>query len=46
MTAVVSAIAVFNPGIFRDPAMTAGNARGTALVMLVVAVPLLAGCSC
>ncbi len=43
VTTIVTAIGVFNPGIFRDPAMTAGNARGTALVMLVVAVPLLAG---
>ncbi len=40
---VASAIGFFNPGIFRDPAMTAGNARGTALVILVVAVPLLVG---
>ena len=29
------------PGIFRDPAMTVGNARGTALVILIVAVPTL-----
>jgi uncharacterized membrane protein len=36
-----SAIGVFNPGIFRDPPMTAGNAQGTALVILLVAVPAL-----
>ncbi len=43
VTAIVTAIEVFNPGISRDPGMTAGNARGTALVMLVVALPLIAG---
>jgi hypothetical protein len=32
---------VFFPGIFRGPAMTLCNARGTALVILVVAVPTL-----
>ena len=41
VAAVVSAVAVFHPSLFRDPAMTAGNARGTDLVILVVAVPLL-----
>ncbi len=44
VTAVTTAIAVFFPGVFRDTAMTAGNARGTALVLLVIALPaLLAG---
>jgi hypothetical protein len=38
---VASAVGVFFPAIFRDPAMTVGNARGTALVILVVAVPAL-----
>ena len=38
---VASAVGVFVLGIFRDPAMTVGNARGTALVILVVAVPTL-----
>ena len=36
---VGSAVGVLFPEIFRDPAMTVGNARGTALVILVVAVP-------
>jgi hypothetical protein len=39
--AVVSAVAVLHPSLFRDPAMTVGNARGTDLVILVVAVPAL-----
>jgi hypothetical protein len=38
---VASAIGVFFPDIFSDPAMTAGNARGTALVILAVALPAL-----
>jgi hypothetical protein len=38
---IASAIGVFHPSLFRDPAMTAGNARGTDLVILVVAVPAL-----
>jgi hypothetical protein len=38
---VASAVGAFFPDIFRDPAMTLGNARGTALVILVVAVPSL-----
>lgn len=42
-TASASAVGFFNSGIFRDPPMTAGNAQGTALVLLVVAVPLLIG---
>lgn len=40
-TAFASAVGFFNSGIFRDPPMTAGNAQGTALVLLVVGVPLL-----
>jgi hypothetical protein len=36
-----SALGVFFPGIFRDPAMTVGNARGTSVVILVIAVPTL-----
>ncbi len=43
IAAITSAVGTFNPGIFRDPAMTAGNARGTSLVILAVAVPLLIG---
>src|SRR5690242_194089 len=38
---VASAIGVFYPDIFRDTAVTAGNARGTDLVILVVAIPAL-----
>jgi hypothetical protein len=38
---VASAIGVFHPSLFRDTAMTAGNARGTDLVILVVALPAL-----
>jgi hypothetical protein len=42
--AVFTVISVSFPSLFRDPPMTAGNARGTALVMLAVALPtLLAG---
>ena len=37
-----AAIGLFNPGIYRDAAMTAGNARGTALVILAVALPAVA----
>jgi len=36
---VATAIGVFHPGIFRETAMTAGNARGTALVILAIAIP-------
>jgi hypothetical protein len=44
VAAVTTAIAVVFPAVFRDPPMTAGNARGTALVILAVALPaLLAG---
>jgi hypothetical protein len=38
---VASAVGVFVPGIFRDPVMTVGNAQGTALVILAVALPTL-----
>jgi hypothetical protein len=38
---VASAVGVFHPSLFRDTAMTAGNARGTDLVILVVALPAL-----
>ena len=42
--AVTAAIGAFFPSVFRDTAMTAGNARGTDLVILIVAIPaLLAG---
>jgi hypothetical protein len=36
---IATAIGVFHVGIFRDTAMTAGNARGTALVILAIAIP-------
>jgi hypothetical protein len=38
---IASSVGVFFPTIFRDPAMTAGNARGTAVVILAVAIPTL-----
>ena len=38
---VAGVVGTFNRGIFRDPPMTAGNAQGTSLVVLAVAVPLL-----
>ena len=41
VTLVASAIGGFVPGIFHDPAMTVGNAQGTALVILTVALPTL-----
>lgn len=41
VTAVTTALCVFFPAVFRDTPMTAGNARGTALVMLAVALPVL-----
>jgi len=40
---IVAAVGAFNRGIFRDPPMTAGNAQGTSIVILAVAVPLLIG---
>jgi hypothetical protein len=36
---VASGIGVFHPDVFRDTAWTSGNAQGTALVILAVAVP-------
>ena len=42
MAGVAAAIGVFHPAIFRDAPMTAGNARGTTLVILVVALPTVA----
>ena len=41
VAAVAAAFGLAFPGLFRDPAVTAGNARGTALVLMVVALPLL-----
>ncbi|HEU4782158.1 MAG TPA: hypothetical protein VFS83_02340 [Ktedonobacterales bacterium] len=38
---VASAVGVFTPAVFRDTAVTAGNARGADLVILVVAIPAL-----
>ena len=39
---VASSVGALYPAIFRDPAATAGNACGTAIVILVVALPALA----
>ena len=36
---VAAGVGVFFPGVFRDPAMTAGNAQGSSVVILVVAIP-------
>lgn len=41
MALVASAVGVFYPAVFRDTAVTAGNALGTDLVILVVAIPAL-----
>jgi hypothetical protein len=41
VAAVTAAIGVLFPAVFRDAPMTAGNARGTDLVILAVAVPAL-----
>jgi len=41
VTLIAAGIGTFDPGIFRDPAATAGSARGTDLVMLTVALPVL-----
>lgn len=41
LTLVQSTVGVFHPQIFRDPALTAGNARGTHLVILSLALPVL-----
>lgn len=39
---VTTALSLAVPSLFRDPAMTVGNLRGTCLVLLVVAAPALA----
>lgn len=39
VAALATALTFFVPGILTGPAVTNGNARGTALVMLAVAVP-------
>ena len=41
VTAIQSAVGAFHPQVFRDPAMTAGNARGTDVTILFVALPVL-----
>ena len=41
VTLIQSAVGAFYPQIFRDPAMTVGNARGTDVVILFVALPVL-----
>lgn len=41
VTFVHAAVGAFFPAIFRDSAMTAGNAQGTALAMLLLALPAL-----
>ena len=41
VTLIQSVGGAFYPQIFRDPAMTAGNARGTDVVILFVALPVL-----
>ncbi len=41
VTLIQSAVGAFYPKIFRDPPMTAGNARGTDVVILFVALPVL-----
>jgi hypothetical protein len=41
VAALAAAVGVLAPGVFRDPAASAGSARGTALVILLIAVPLL-----
>jgi len=41
VTLIQSAVGAFYPQIFRDPPMTAGNARGTDIVILFVALPIL-----
>jgi len=38
---VASAVGVFYPAVFRDTAVTSGNARGTDLVIMAVALPAL-----
>ena len=41
VTLIQSTIGTFFPAVFRDSAMSIGNARGTAIVMLFVAIPTL-----
>lgn len=41
VTAAAAGLSLAFPGVFRDPAVTVGNARGTALVMVVAAALLL-----
>ncbi|MCX7841270.1 MAG: hypothetical protein N2559_17670, partial [Anaerolineae bacterium] len=41
VTLIHAAVGAFFPAIFRDSAMTAGNAQGTALAMLLIALPVL-----
>ncbi|MCS6994995.1 MAG: hypothetical protein NZP74_14355, partial [Anaerolineales bacterium] len=41
ITLIHAAVGAFWPGIFRDPPMTAGNAQGTAIAMLTIALPVL-----
>ncbi len=41
VAALAAAVGGTVPDVFRDPAATAGSAQGTALVILLVAVPLL-----
>ena len=38
---IAGAVGAFKPAVFRDAPVTVGNARGTALVVLVVALPVL-----
>lgn len=40
-TFVHGVIGALFPGIFRDPASTAGNAQGTAIVIVTIAIPVL-----
>ena len=39
--ALATALTYFDPGVLLGPAVTNGNARGTALVMLAAAIPIL-----
>jgi MYXO-CTERM domain-containing protein len=43
VTAVATALTCFVPGLLRGPAVMNGSARGTALVILVLTVPVLIG---
>jgi hypothetical protein len=43
VAAVASAMTFFTPGVLRGPAVMNGSARGTALVVLVIAVPVVIG---